>query len=878
MTKKENVMTNAKTDDNSPTPISELVFHEMYDRCKLSYIISKKEIFKKYLNENGPPDCERGQAILDQIERYYNSTDLDTGKVPVKYSHKERKFLEISKGERYFANGSVSMQSMCRKIRHSIAEGLYYDLDMVNSYIICLIYICKECGIEAPLLKVYYENRDRIFAEILPYLPTITKDFAKQAVLSMIMGGAATFASLLELMDGEVDIEEHYIFFTKLKDEIRDITDKICNLRDLKSLYTKFAIEKPVNSKGKFLATLMCEVENFVLELIFEKLDRCTDVCLCFDGMLIPVSLVNKLGDKETLITILEAEIQKKLGINVKLIFKALDCSFWSTDGRIKIKELEQDYDEFLKKWPIELKLKKQIFELAQDGYNEHKYGELIMSYVKGDVILSKNGDGFIFNDDKKIWVAHKKDAIANSLIKKFPFVRITEELFNMCKWQAYINPSDKNDILFKIVKSFYNKISNTQFIKNVYESIRHGIFESTNHLIEGLNKNPHFFPVKGNKVVNLKTGEVQDRTRFDFFTWESFVNYPFGVGLSAEEKDEVSKDLDALIKPIFCAKDDRIAYMRSILGSALTTTNLMRSFFIFLGEGSNGKSVLLDLMKKIMGPLFLQLPRRSVVSNRNSIKNETANSHTADTLGIDVARLIMVNELRENDELNSDFVKIIASNDYTNSRAPFADHVDLVRVIGKLFICSNHIPLYNAEDLAMKDRIKYCNFDARFYDPSEYKEGPNSYMRNRELSEKFEIKWNEELNFKKYEDENNWDLFKEYKSDLNNKWIDAFFNFLVEGCRDYLAQKYVIPDDFNTYKREINQNIDYFSTFLSEKLGTAKGCSSKVSEVYSKYSEWSSSINEKPMSYINFSRIMSKRGYKSIKIHGVMCYENVKI
>ena len=58
-------------------------------------------------------------------------------------------------------------------------------------------------------------------------------------------------------------------------------------------------------------------------------------------------------------------------------------------------------------------------------------------------------------------------------------------------------------------------------------------------------------------------------------------------------------------ISSIMCDKKENVKYLQKILGYCLTGETNAQSFFIFWGRGSNGKSLLLNLLDKILDKAY---------------------------------------------------------------------------------------------------------------------------------------------------------------------------------------------------------------------------------------------------------------------------------
>ena len=56
---------------------------------------------------------------------------------------------------RMFATQPLSLQSMCKRVRHTICKDLMIDVDMVNAHPTFLSIFCHQNGIPCPQLDLY---------------------------------------------------------------------------------------------------------------------------------------------------------------------------------------------------------------------------------------------------------------------------------------------------------------------------------------------------------------------------------------------------------------------------------------------------------------------------------------------------------------------------------------------------------------------------------------------------------------------------------------------------------------------------------------------------------------------------------------------------
>lgn len=88
---------------------------------------------------------------------------------------------------RWFAEHSLSIQNMPRKIRHTICKGLWIDLDFKNCHPVILEQLCKHYSIDCPYLHKYNTDRDSLIKEIMD-INQCTRDTAKRCILQILNG------------------------------------------------------------------------------------------------------------------------------------------------------------------------------------------------------------------------------------------------------------------------------------------------------------------------------------------------------------------------------------------------------------------------------------------------------------------------------------------------------------------------------------------------------------------------------------------------------------------------------------------------------------------------------------------------------------------
>ena len=273
---------------------------ERFDQHKLNYIIKNKDTLR---------DKMRAKCFED---------DYDPFNIAQKYLSKsthgiiKAKYKQNASFGRFYAVNSLSLQSMPREIRHTIANEFYADIDIKNAHPVILAHLCSELGVSCKLLKKYNKNRDEYLSQI-----SNDKEHAKTVILSIINGGKR---------DAE-ELENPPEWLKEFKKEMKQIYKKFATDKAFKSHKKKREEnDKDYNHEASYMNTLLCDFENKILQVIYKALNSPKTCVLCFDGLMIPKSMFlvfdcQKLGE-------LEEAVKEKLDIKIKLAVKEMNEGF----------------------------------------------------------------------------------------------------------------------------------------------------------------------------------------------------------------------------------------------------------------------------------------------------------------------------------------------------------------------------------------------------------------------------------------------------------------------------------------------------------------------------------------------------------------------
>lgn len=199
-------------------------------------------------------------------------------------------------------------------------------------------------------------------------------------------------------------------------------------------------------------------------------------------------------------------------------------------------------------------------------------------SFKPDDVIAEQIAQA----EDKKVGFNHNE--FGDLLIQEFNIVEVNNILY--VYENGYYQADDK--IIENKMIELYPGIKQRQR-QEVLAYIR----IKTHVVASDLKVNPYILNLK-NTRLNIKTGECME------FTPDAieFDRIPVTYDPSA-----YCADLDKMLNRVFCGDREIINLFEEMLGSVLIKHARYQKAFLFYGSGSNGKSTILDLIKKFLGP-----------------------------------------------------------------------------------------------------------------------------------------------------------------------------------------------------------------------------------------------------------------------------------
>lgn len=638
--------------------------NSLYEICNdkaLLYIINNWKEVEKQFDKEWDVDY-KPKVIMTKYLNNYKKNNI----INIKYKKSDNYNNKIG---RFFCLNGIGIQSLPRRIRHTICKGLYIDLDFKNAHPSILKTLCNIYNIECPYLTKYVNNRDDILNEICKTLQ-INKESAKQIYLCALNGNKTYYevnnwnSILLEFESIHQEIANKQIFFIFLE--------------EVKS-------EHKENINAKLVNRLLCYIENECLKVLYNILDfyKCFDyyindkiykVCpLIFDGLQVLDNKENRQLLNNDFFKTTSNTILKRTGFYLDIAIKEFDECLILPDN---FEELNKNDNV------ISDDIDARNFVVKVYGYKYVSCNNI--KYVK----------------DGNIWTCVKEDIdriITNDIIA--------------CNLQ--IKSGDR----ISRYSGFRSSINNC---KNLILSTGFNI--DNDFISSNLKKSIYYLPFR-DCVYSFKDKKTYDYNDLNI-CFTQIINRNFPHNFIKEDYQEL---LNRVIKPIYPDEEEMI-YNAHIKARALAGCFTDKKWYVFQGARNSGKGVETTLLRNAFKCYVSMFDAKCLINNKfGNVSSETALAWVVDKKE---CRIIISNEINGDDktELNGAFIKMLASGgDEMEGRKLYSNNEVFIPQF-TMFLCCNTIykPTQKTSD-CLENMISF-DYKSKFVDSEDIIEGIEYY------------------------------------------------------------------------------------------------------------------------------------------------------
>ncbi len=419
----------------------------------------------------------------------------------------------------------------------------------------------------------------------------------------------------------------------------------------------------------------------------------------------------------------------------------------------------------------------------------------------------------------------------AARFVKKFEGqIRFCPDLKRWLLWQADRWKIDETGEIYQYARSAVQDIyTEAGQFQDKTERLAHAAFalrsESEHSLkaMVSLARYEHIIPIRRvalddhpnklnllNGILDLETGELIDHAPEFYFT--KIIPYVFDLEETAPawEKflDEITGNDEALKN-----------FLQQITGYCLTGSAREQVFFIFWGDGRNGKSTFIKVLLELLGPWAAQTPAETFL-----LKNGSGGF--SDLARLADKRLVCAIETDEGGKLAEGLIKTLSGNDRIATRHHYQEFFEYEPGF-KTILTTNHKPRIRGNDLAIWRRIRLVPFT---WTIPEEKVDP--------------------------------DIFEKLKAEM-----PGILTWAVKGCFEWLNHgKLETPAVVKDAVKEYQQEQDQVSRFIDDCCERgADDDHESAKNLYDSYKTWSIENGEHYFSANKFGRRLQDLGFEKI-------------
>lgn len=270
----------------------------------------------------------------------------------------------------------------------------------------------------------------------------------------------------------------------------------------------------------------------------------------------------------------------------------------------------------------------------------------------------------------------------------------------------------------------------------------------------------------------------------------------------------------------VFGGEREMAAFFKRLMGYTLLGNPKEDALVIPFGSGSNGKSTVLGIIRKVLGG-YARTADASTFLDDGPGRGNNAGGPREDVLRLRGARFVYIGEPSENSELKENLVKSMTGGDPMPARGVHGKTTIEVMPTWVPVMPTNHRPIIKGDDYAIWRRIMTVPFLQTF----KRTEGGTADLGR---AEKLEAE------------------------------LDGILTWLVQGALEYQAKGLCVPHAVETAKEEYKADMDLLGDWLENCTEHHKGSLATVDELWSSWQAYATARGE--LRFIPSARSLGKR------------------
>lgn len=282
----------------------------------------------------------------------------------------------------------------------------------------------------------------------------------------------------------------------------------------------------------------------------------------------------------------------------------------------------------------------------------------------------------------------------------------------------------------------------------------------------------------------------------------------------------------------VFNGDRELAEYFQKAAGYSLLGDNKEQVMFICYGAGANGKSVLLETIRSVLGTYGQNIPVNALMNVKSSSGN--ANPEIARLRNI---RFALASETEKGQRWSANRIKLLTGGDTIATRALYKDITEF-KAKATIWVACNHKPEVDAADKAMWRRMRLIPF-ARIFT----------------------------------HEEQDPDLTKKLQNET-----DGILSWMLQGLAMYRSHGLKPPQSVIDATDNYRNEMDSVKRFIESQVTSDHSERSRISVVKDAYRNWCRDEGIQALAASQFNAALEDHGYRQIKSGSSRYWQGLKL
>lgn len=423
-------------------------------------------------------------------------------------------------------------------------------------------------------------------------------------------------------------------------------------------------------------------------------------------------------------------------------------------------------------------------------------------------------GDNVLYSYNDKCWYYYANKFWAEDRLGKI--YEMTDYIAdNIRKEPVFVSDPEDEELVKEAQKSLQRHCKYTRNHKgkeNMLKDVQHHV----SVLPTDFDQHELLFNVQ-NGYIDLANGHLMEHQKSKRFTKISYAEY----------KEECDCPLwKKFLNETFLGDQELIDYLQCAIGYSMSAETTSHKMFILLGDGCNGKSVMLNVLNEVFGTYALNIQPQTI-----GVK--TTPGVNSDIARLKGARFVTTSEPNRGLKLDEGIVKQITGGDKITARFLYGREFEF-KAECKIWMATNYKPIISGTDHGIWRRLVLIPF--------------NNKIPQNKIDEKLVYKLTAELS--------------------------GILNWCIEGYQAWRKHGLIEPDIIKELRKEYRAEMDTIQNYIDDRCVANPDHKLLGKDLWNDFKDWENDTKE--YSYLStkgFYAEIGKYFQKKKTKHGITFY-----